>query len=72
MIPLPCPQQESQFRYCSHRILTSVANIISQERLSKYIAAAGGDSEFALELYGWNIQISEAFFPILSAAESYD
>lgn len=46
-----------------------VANIISQERLTKYITAAGGDAEFALELYGWNIQISEAFFPILSAAE---
>lgn len=46
-----------------------VANIISQERLTKYMTAAGGDAEFALELYGWNIQISEAFFPILSAAE---
>lgn len=46
-----------------------VANIISQERLTKYTTAAGGDTEFALELYGWNIQISEAFFPILSAAE---
>jgi len=46
-----------------------VANIISQERLTKYKAAAGGDENFALELYGWNIQISEAFFPILSAAE---
>jgi hypothetical protein len=33
------------------------------------MTAAGGDAEFALELYGWNIQISEAFFPILSAAE---
>lgn len=29
----------------------------------------GGDASFALELYGWNIQISEAFFPVLSAAE---
>jgi hypothetical protein len=46
-----------------------VANIISQERLTKYMTAAGGDAEFALEIYGWNIQISEAFFPILSAAE---
>lgn len=33
------------------------------------MTAAGGEAEFALELYGWNIQISEAFFPILSAAE---
>ena len=33
------------------------------------MTAAGGDAEFALELYAWNIQVSEAFFPILSAAE---
>lgn len=46
-----------------------VANIISQERLTKYMTAAGGDAEFSLRLYGWNIQISEAFFPVLSAAE---
>lgn len=52
-----------------HGVPTLVANIISQERLTKYMTAAGGDAEFALELYGWNIQISEAFFPLLSAAE---
>lgn len=46
-----------------------VASIISQERLTNYRIAAGGDEEFALALYGWNIQISEAFFPVLSAAE---
>ena len=46
-----------------------VASIISQERLTKYMIAAGGDSEVALAIYGWNIQISEAFFPLLSAAE---
>lgn len=33
------------------------------------MTAAGGDAAFALELYGWNIQISEAFFPALGAAE---
>ena len=31
--------------------------------------AAGHDQQRALDLYGWNIQISEAFFPVLSAAE---
>lgn len=46
-----------------------VANIISQERLTKYLRAAGFDQERALALYGWNIQISEAFFPVLSASE---
>lgn len=48
---------------------TLVANIISQERLSKYLIASGYKTEIALALYGWNIQISEAFFPILSASE---
>lgn len=46
-----------------------VTNIISRERLTKYLQEAGFDEEKALALYGWNIQISEAFFPLLSAAE---
>lgn len=46
-----------------------VTNIISQERLTKYLVAAGHNPDRALALYGWNIQLSEAFFPVLSAAE---
>lgn len=46
-----------------------VTRIISQERLTKYLIAAGYDNQRALDLYGWNIQISEAFFPVLSASE---
>jgi len=46
-----------------------VTNIISQERLTKYLTASGYDTQRALDLYGWNIQISEAFFPVLSASE---
>jgi hypothetical protein len=46
-----------------------VSNIISQERLTKYLIAAGFNNERALALYGWNIQVSEAFFPVLSASE---
>jgi hypothetical protein len=46
-----------------------VSNIISQERLTKYLKEAGYDQQRALDLYGWNIQISEAFFPVLSASE---
>lgn len=46
-----------------------VSNIISQERLTKYLKEAGYDNDRALALYGWNIQISEAFYPVLSAAE---
>lgn len=46
-----------------------VTNIISQERLTKYLKASGHDAQRALDLYGWNIQISEAFFPVLGASE---
>lgn len=46
-----------------------VSNIISQERLTKYLKSSGYNTQRALDLYGWNIQISEAFFPTLSAAE---
>lgn len=46
-----------------------VSEIISNERLTKYLAAAGHNPDRALTLYGWNIQLSEAFFPVLSAAE---
>ena len=46
-----------------------VTSIISQERLTKYLAAAGHDPARALALYGWNIQLSESFFPVLGAAE---
>lgn len=46
-----------------------VVHIISQERLTKYLIAAGHDHRRALALYGWNIQLSESFFPVLSAAE---
>lgn len=44
-------------------------NIISQDRLRKYLRASGHNDQRALNLYGWNIQISEAFFPVLSASE---
>lgn len=46
-----------------------IIDIISQERLVNYLRASGYDEEKALRLYGWNIQISESFYPLLSAAE---
>ena len=46
-----------------------MVDIISQDRLGKYLIAAGYDVDRALALYGWNIQLSEAFFPVLGAAE---
>jgi hypothetical protein len=50
-------------------INTLLSNIISQERLTKYLVEAGHETDRALALYGWNIQLSESFFPVLSAAE---
>lgn len=46
-----------------------VAGIISQERLTNYLIACGHDRQKAILLYGWNIQISESFYPLLSAVE---
>ena len=38
-----------------------VVAIISRERLGNYLKASGYDEKRALELYGWNIRISESF-----------
>lgn len=46
-----------------------VYDIISQERLTKYLIEAGFDRDRALRLYGWNIQLGESFYPVLSAVE---
>lgn len=43
--------------------------VISEERLGKYLQAAGFNQQRALALYGWNILISESFYPVLSAVE---
>lgn len=49
--------------------LYMVIDIISKQRLVKYLRASGYDEEKALRLYGWNIEISESFYPLLSAVE---
>lgn len=46
-----------------------VIEIISKERLGAYLRASGHDEQRTLELYGWNIKISESFYPLLSASE---
>lgn len=50
-------------------VKTLLVDIISQDRLGRYLTEAGHNVDRALALYGWNIQLSEAFFPVLSAAE---
>jgi hypothetical protein len=49
--------------------LPLIEDIISDARLGTYLRATGFDRCKALDLYGWNIQVSEAFYPILSASE---
>jgi len=46
-----------------------LVEIITEDRLSKYLVATGFKRDKALALYGWNISISEAFYPLLSAVE---
>jgi hypothetical protein len=47
----------------------SIDRVISQERLSRYLAATKGDIGTALELYEHNIAISEALFGFLHGLE---
>src|ERR1019366_7366722 len=49
--------------------LASIDRGISQERLSRYLAATNGDIGAALELYEHNIAISEALFGFLHGLE---
>lgn len=49
--------------------LASIERVISQERLSRYLAATDGDIGEALELYEHNIAISEALFGFLHGLE---
>ena len=49
--------------------LASIDRVISQERLSRYLAATNGDIGEALELYEHNIAISEALFGFLHGLE---
>ena len=44
-------------------------NSITNQRLNKYLIASGFNHERAIKLYGWGIQLNEAFYPLLSAAE---
>ena len=50
-------------------IINALERTLSPERLSTYLAAAGGDHAAALELYVWNTQISAALYGPLQALE---
>jgi len=58
----------TKFTYTAE-FLASIDRVISQERLSRYLAATKGDIGKALELYEYNIAISEALFGFLHGLE---
>lgn len=43
--------------------------VLSGERIGRYVNASGHDVELALKLYVWNLQLGESFFPPLQAVE---
>ena len=45
------------------------ARIFAAPRLDRYQQAVHGDGAHAFELYRWNLQVSEAFYPALSCLE---
>jgi hypothetical protein len=57
-----------KFTYTAE-FLACIDRVISQERLSRYLAATKGDMGEALELYEHNIAISEALFGFLHGLE---
>lgn len=46
-----------------------IREVLSEARLASYLAECGGDAAAALRLYMWNIDISEAFYPLLHFVE---
>ena len=53
----------------SPKLLTSIGRTITTERLSRYLGATGNDLPKALELYEYNVQLSEALYGILHGLE---
>jgi hypothetical protein len=58
----------AKFTYTA-AFLACINRVISQERLSRYLTATKGDIGGALELYEYNIAISEALFGFLHGLE---
>ena len=58
----------SSFQYTT-QFLTSIERTISRERLHRYLVAAHGNRVKALELYEFNVAISEALYGYLHGLE---
>lgn len=46
-----------------------VIDLITEQRFARYMLATGHNKKRALDLYIWNIRISEAFYPLLNVIE---
>lgn len=53
----------------NNEILETLEAVLSQERMTTYTTATGGDKEKALRLYTWNIAVSAAFYGPLQSLE---
>ena len=51
------------------QLLTSIERTITRERLTRYLNATGGDISRALELYEYNVQLSEVMYGLLHGLE---
>ncbi|WP_230595487.1 hypothetical protein [Rhodococcoides fascians] len=46
-----------------------IADLVTRQRLSSYLAASGGDVDAAIALYDWNIEASGAVLSLVSIVE---
>ena len=53
----------------STQLLSSIGRTITMERLSRYLSTTGRDVPKALELYEYNVQLSEVLYGILQGLE---
>ncbi len=53
----------------SAQLLISLERSISTDWLSRYVRAAGGDRTKAIEMYLWNIALSESLYGPIHHAE---
>jgi hypothetical protein len=62
------PQTQEQFRY-DDQTITRLERSLSIERLGPYLELADTNRTYALQLYEWNTNISEALYGILQGFE---
>lgn len=53
----------------SPQLLTSIKRTVTEERLRRYLRATGRDMAKALQLYEYNVQLSEVLYGLLHGLE---